>query len=291
MDSSLSLSTVRAALEDGASWDPLDEDGIARLAHHALFFAGRGHGSIGPLLENFYPEYAKRVVAERRAEVFARVRGLIHEGVLRGGILPIPLCHDGDAGIVATAARDIAALDVVEPASGTRGADLVLKLVITGSVANPGAALGGLLARGDEGVNVKLVALRPALALKWADRALGAMASAPTGYVFASTVEFWLQWLEGLVALLPDSARVFDQAARALARLRETMIEPVVLRARRPPCLGAETAALEVPLASFTASIAPRLRVLAEVAGECEGLKRVLAAWLGDAAPANPGPA
>jgi len=288
MDSSLSPNTVRAALEDGASWDRLDEEGLAGLAHHALFFAGRGHGPIGPLLENFYPEYAKRVVTERRAAVFARIRCLILEGVLRAGILPTVLCHDGDAAIVSTAARDIAALDVVEPATGTRGADLVLKLVITGSVANPGAALGGLLARGDESVNAKLAALRPALALKWADRALGAMASAPTGYVFASTVEFWLQWLETLAGLLPDSGRVFDQAARALAYLRETMVEPVVLRARRPPCLGAETAALEVPLASFTASIAPRLRVLAEVAGEYEGLSRVLGAWLGDVRQADP---
>jgi hypothetical protein len=291
MDSSLSLSTVRAALEDGASWDPLDEDGIARLAHHALFFAGRGHGSIGPLLENFYPEYAKRVVAERRAEVFARVRSLIHEGVLRGGILPIVLCHDGDAGIVSTAARDIAALDVVEPATGTRGADLVLRLVVTGTVANPGAALGGLLARGDEAVTAKLGALRPALALKWADRALGAMASAPTGYVFASTVEFWLQWLEALAGQLPDTARVFDQVARALALQRETLVEQVVLRARRPPCLGAETAALELPLAAFTASIAPRLRVLAGLAGESDGMRRALAAWLGegpDGKPATP---
>jgi len=283
MDSSPSPASVRAALEDNASWDRLDEGGLARLAHHALFFAGRGHAPVAPLLDTFYPEYAKRVATERRAEVFARIRSLILDGVLLAGILPIVLCHDGDAAIVATAARDVAALEVVEPATGTRGADLVLKLVVTGSVANPGAALGGLLARGDEGINAKLAALRPALALKWADRALGAMASAPTGYVFASTVEFWLQWLEALAGLLPDSARVFDQAARALAHLRETMIEPVVLRARRPPCLGAETAALEVPLASFTDSIAPRLRLLAEVAGECEGLNRVLAAWLGDA--------
>src|SRR5262245_22505339 len=268
MDSSLCPTTVRAALEDGASWDRLDEDGVARLAHHALFFAGRGHGPIGPLLEGFYPEYEKRVATERRAQIFGRVRSLILEGVLRPDILSIVLCHESDAAIVSTAAREIAALEVVEAASGVRGVDLVLKLVVTGSVANPGAALGGLLARGDEGVNAKLAALRPALALKWADRALGAMASAPTGYVFASTVEFWLQWLEALVGLLPDSERVFDQAARALASLRETMIEPVVLRARRPPCLGAETAALEVPLATFTESIAPRLGTLARVAGK-----------------------
>jgi hypothetical protein len=285
MDAPLCPDTVRAALEASADWDLLDEDGIARLAHHALFFAGRGHGPIAQLLDAFYPEYANRVVTERRAEIFGRVRSLIYEGVLRGGVLATVLCHDSDPGIVSTAARDIAALDIVESASGTRGGDLVLKLVVTGTVATPGAALGGLLARGDEAINAKLVALRPALALKWADRALGAMASAPTGYAFASTVEFWLQWLEALAGQLPDAARVFDQAARALALQRETLVEPFVLRARRPPCLGAETAALEVPLATFTASIAPRLRVLAGLAGESDGLRRALAAWLGDPAP------
>jgi hypothetical protein len=291
MDAPLCPDTVRAALEDSAGWDLRDEDGIARLAHHALFFAGRGYGPIGALLDAFYPEYAQRVVAERRNEIFARVRSLIYEGVLRGGLLPTVLCHDGDARIVSTAARDIATLDIVEPASGTRGGDLVLKLVVTGAVAVPGAALGGLLARGDEAINAKLLALRPALALKWADRALGAMATAPTGYTFASTVEFWLQWLEALAGQLPDATRVFDQAARALAFQRETLIEPFVLRARRPPCLGAETAALELPLAAFTASIAPRLRVLAGLAGESDGLRRALAAWLGegpDGKPATP---
>jgi hypothetical protein len=286
MDAPLCPDTVRAALEDSAGWDRLDEQGIARLAHHALFFAGRGHGAIGPLLETFYPEYAKRVDAGRRSEIFARVRSLIYEGVLRGGVLPTCLCHDGDPAIVSTAARDLAALDVVEPATGTRGADLVLKLVITGAVAVPGAALGGLLARGDDAVTAKLAALRPALALKWADRALGAMAAAPAGYLLASTVEFWLQWLEALAGELPGSARVFDQVARALAFQREAMVEPFVLRARRPPCLGAHTAALEVPLAAFTASIAPRLRVLAELARECDGMNRALAAWLGDGHPA-----
>ena len=62
------------------------------------------------------------------------------------------------------------------------------------------------------------------------------------------------------------------------------MIEPVVLRARRPPSLGAETAALEVPLAPFTASIAPRLRVLAGLAGDSDGMSRALDVWLGNVA-------
>jgi hypothetical protein len=285
MDAPLTPDSVRAALEDTAGWDRRDDAGIARLAHHALFFAGRGHAALDGLLGAFYPEYAKRVAAERRGQVFARVRSLVYEAVLVGSVLPCFLCHDPDAGIASTAARDMASLDLVEAASGARGPDHVLKLVITGAVANPGAALGGLLALGDETVNAKLVALRSALALKWADRALGAMASAPTGYVLAATVEFWLQWLESLAGELPGAARVFDQAARALALQREAMVEPVVLRSRRPG------AALEVPLAEFTASVAPRLRVLAGLAKGSEGFGRVLAAWLGEDGDPGAGPA
>lgn len=280
--------SIRSALEDTAAWDGLDEKGLARLAHLAMFFAGRGHAPLDPLLCTFYPDYATRVPAARRAGVFHRIRTLVHDGVLSGSVLTYFLCHDPDPDIASVAARDIVAVDLVESASGTRGADFVLKLVVTGAVANPGAALGGLLARGDEAINAKLVQIRPALALKWADRALAAMARAPTGSVFAATVEFWLQWLEALAGELPGSARVVDQAARALAIVRETMIEPVVLRVRRPARLGAETASLEVPLATFTASIAPRLRVLAELAGDSDGARRLLAAWLGNGADAAP---
>jgi hypothetical protein len=279
MDAPLTPDSVRAALEDTSSWDRLDDAGIARLAHHAIFFAGRGHAAVDTLLGAFYPEYVKRVAAEGRQQIFARVRSLVHETVVVGSVLPCFLCHDPDAGIASTAARDIASSDLIEAASGARGPDYVLKLVITGAVANPGAALGGLLALGEEAVNAKLVALRSALALKWADRALGAMASAPTGYVLAATVEFWLHWLESLAGDLPGTARVFEQAARALAVQREAIIEPVVLRNRRP---GAGGTALEVPLAEFTRSIAPRLRVLARLAHGSEGFGRVLVAWLGE---------
>ena len=160
----------------------------------------------------------------------------------------------------------------------------MLKLVITGAVANPGAALGGLLARGDDGVTAKLTALRSALALKWADRALGAMASAATGYVFASTVEFWLQWLRRSPASSRARPGLRPGGARPRIPARD---DDRAGRAPRPAAafLGAETAALEIPLAAFTASIAPRLRVLASVAGECDGIRRAIAAWLGEPAP------
>ena len=97
MDAPLTPDSVRAALEDTAGWDRLDDAGIARLAHHALFFAGRGHAAVDNLLGAFYPEYVKRVAAEHRQQIFARVRSLVYDAVVVGSILPCFFCHDPDA--------------------------------------------------------------------------------------------------------------------------------------------------------------------------------------------------
>jgi len=283
MEEFLTPETVLADLRHTAIWGGLDDEGIARLAHHALFFAGRGHAALNPLIAAFYPEYASRVADQRREEVFARIRGQVHEGLLRPGVFLHFLCHDPDLGIVSAAAREAASLGLVEEPDGARGADWVLKLVVTGSVVNSGAALGGLLALGDEAVNTKLAVLRAGLALPWADRALGQMASCTTGYAFAATVEFWLEWIETLAAELPESARVFDWAARALLAQREAMIEQTILRGRSPARErpNGDHGAGELSVAAFAESIGPRLRALVPAARHSETFLRAVAAWTG----------
>jgi hypothetical protein len=294
MEEFLTPETVLADLRYTAIWGGLDDEGIARLAHHALFFAGRGHAALNPLIAAFYPEYAGRVAGARREEVFARIRGQVHEGLLRSGVFLHFLCHDPDLGIVSAAARDVACLELVEEPDGARGADWVLKLVVTGSVVNSGAALGGLLALGDEAVNAKLAVLRAGLALPWADRALGQMASCATGYVFASTVTFWLEWMEALATELPEAMRVFDWAARALLAQRDAMIEQTVLRGRLPvrERSNGGHGPGELSVAVFAASVGPRLRALVPAARQSETFLRAVAAWsgtrdAGDGVPLN----
>jgi hypothetical protein len=279
----LTPETVLADLRHTAIWGGLDDEGIARLAQHALFFAGRGHAALNPLLAAFYPEYANRVAGERRAEAFARIRSQVHDGLLRPGVFLHFLCHDPDLEIVSGAAREVASLGLVEEPDGARGADWVLKLVVTGSVVNSGAALGGLLALGDEAVNAKLAVLRSGLALPWADRALGQMASCTTGCVFAATVTFWLEWMELLAADLPEAGRVFDWTAHALLVQREAMIEQTILRGRVPARerLNGDHGAGEVSVATFAESIGPRLRALAPAARQSEIFLRAVAAWSG----------
>jgi hypothetical protein len=287
MDEFLTPETVLADLRHTAIWGGLDDEGVARLALHALFFAGRGHAALHPLIAAVYPEFANRVADERRRELFARIRGHVHEGLLQPRVLLHFLCHDAELGIVSSAARDAARLGIAEEPDGARGADWVLKLVVTGSVVNSGAALGGLLALGEDTINAKIAVLRAGLALPWAERALGQMASCTTGCVFAATVEFWLEWMEALAAELPVSTRVFDWCARALFAQREAMVEQTILRGRLPAREASEGAsnsgrgAGELSVHEFADSIGRRLRALLPAARSSEAFLRAVAAWAG----------
>jgi hypothetical protein len=279
---------VLSDLRHVAIWGGLDAEGLARLAYRALFFAGRGHTQIDSLIPALYRVYAGRVSDERRGEIFARIRDFAHVGLARSQVLVHFLCRDPEPGIVSTAALDIACLAVAEGPEGVVGADYVLKLTVSGMVLNPGAALGGLLALGDENVNWKLDMLRAALAHPAADGALAQMASCATGYVYATTVDFWLEWMEALAADFPDSRRVFDWAAHALARQREAMVDEIILQGKRIypiPSSGEihEPGFREIPLVAFADSIAPRLLALEPLVRESEKFQRVLTAWLGRA--------
>ena len=292
MQEVISPETVLADLKHTAIWGGLDDDGLATLAHHALFFAGRGHAELNPLLAAFYPEYANRIPEERRWRIFSRIRSLVYERVLRADVLVHFLCHDPDLEVASTAARDAALLGLAEEPGGARGADWVLKLVVTGSVQNSGAALGGLLSLGDEAVIGKLATLRCGLALPWADRALGQIASCAAGDLFAPTVEFWLDWMENLAPDLPGAARVFGWTAHALVQLRGAMLEQTVLKGRSPTrACGPQNGAAgngEIALSDFARRIGARLSALAPRARPSEHFARALAAWLGAQGSSTP---
>jgi hypothetical protein len=275
---------VAGDFENRDDREQLDHARLARLAGSALFVAGRGETELHPLLAAYYPEYAKRVPADERARIFARIRNQVREGVLACDVLVHFLRGDPERCIAAETAFELAWLDVTEAGGGAHGADYVLRLVVERAVANPGAALGGLLALANRGVNAKLAVLRPALALPDADAALEQMAKCARGYVHAATVEFWLEWMEALVASLPGSQRVLDRAADALVCQREEMVERIVVDGYRivpAPRRGDlhDAGTRKIPLGEYAASIAPRLAAIAGAAPESENVRRALAAW------------
>jgi hypothetical protein len=257
---------------------------MVALATRALFLLGRGHAGLQPDFTAFYPEFVERVGTDARREIFERARDHARSGLLRSDVLVHFLRLDTDRGIVAEAAFDTARIGVPAPEGTARGADYVLKLVVTGAVANAGAALGGLLALADGEVNRKLALLRPALALPDADAALVEMGRYVHAHVHVATVEFWLDWLEALSVESPAAQRVFDRAAEALLAQRQAIHGDVVFDgswiARWPDAPVHDFSRVrELPLSRFAATVAPRLAALAGAAPRSADLRRALAAW------------
>jgi hypothetical protein len=286
MDQSLTPHAVFFNLNSQATIRDLDDATLARLAADALFYLGRGHGEYELSLSDLYPAYARRIPDARRFEIFARIRDHAFEGLLLGKVLAQFVRLDPAPKIVSTAALDMACLNVAESARAPRGAELVIDLVVADQVVNPGAALGGLLALGDRAVNRTLTALQPTLVLPGTEGVLAQFASCATGYVYAATIEFWLDWLEALAHDLPESRGAFEWVAHGLARQREAMLEHVVLEGKRivpTPLSGTvhEPDFREIALDAFAASIASRLRTLAPYARDSDNFRRALTAWLG----------
>jgi hypothetical protein len=274
------MSELQAYLAGAAQ----DDAFVGRLATRALFLLGRGHAELAPGFTTFYPMFAQRADAGSRRQLFERMREHARSGLLRSDVLVHFLRLETDRGIVAEAAFDTARIGVPAPDGEARGAGYVLALVVTGSVANPGAALSGLLALACDDVNAKLRLLRPALALCAADSALREMTRPAQNHVHVATVEFWLEWLESLAGDLPAAQRVFDHAADALAALRRTIRGQFVYEGSwvAPPseAAGDPVGTRELPLGRFAASVTPRLAALATAAPESPSLRRALAAWL-----------
>jgi hypothetical protein len=275
---------VSAALRSHAAGSSSDDGLMAALAARALFLLGRGHVGLQPEFASFYPRCVERVGTDARRQLFKSVRDHARSGLLRSDVLVHFIRLETDREIVAEAAFDAARIGVPAPSGATRGADYVLELVVTGAVANAGAALGGLLALADDEVNRKLALLRPALALPDADAALAEMGRYARAHVHVATVEFWLDWMEALLVELPAAQRVFDRAAEALLAQRRAIHGEVVFdgswTAPLPDAsVHGSSSARELPLSRFAAAVAPRLAALAAAAPHSADLRRALAAW------------
>ncbi|MCU0804932.1 MAG: hypothetical protein MUF79_07575 [Burkholderiales bacterium] len=272
-----------AAGKAADDWTTLGPKELARLTSGALVLAGCGDVEVDESLRSLYREYAARVADDERRRTFEAIRDHVRNGGLRSAVLAHFLTGDTDNWIVSEAAFEVASLNVALVPSAARGADVVLELAVTGRLANAGAALGGLLAVANPDINDKLRTMRAALELPEADPVLEQMALAARSYAHAATVEFWLDWMEELSTRLPNTRGAFDRAAEALLRLREAMVERVVLHGHRSP-LTASFRALHdtgraLPLDRYAASIAPRFAALADAAPDCETLHSAMLAW------------
>jgi hypothetical protein len=216
---------------------------------------------------------------ELRREIYQHVVGFQEHASLNPvASLPFIFC-DPDTWICCNATIEyVSTARLIDGDPMTRVKE-VIRMIAGGQLANPGAAFGGLLFLGDARVCQLLLPLRDGLMDYEARAAVGCC----TGYLHASTIEFLLDWLEGMNGNASDG--LFGIVAGGLGYARKLMQEPFVATGERPfpgtsvtPEEGRRMAR-KVSIDEYTAGIAPRLRALERSEPDPKVMPQILKIW------------
>lgn len=214
---------------------------------------------IAPLAQ-FYRGFVMKTPEDRRLGIYRHVASLAESQVVSvNAFLPF-LGEDDSRAVVSTATIDYVSLGPLTDGDPMSRVKDVVGMIESKFLENEGAAFGALLNLGDDRVCRLLVPLRDTL-----DK--GAVAEATdctTGFIYSSTAEFWMDWLEGLEG--DDRDGMFGLVASGLALLRKrARITDRVFTGRRPfPTTGAsknEGQALrrEIPYPDYLKRIVKRM--------------------------------
>lgn len=210
-------------LRDPARAATLSEEELDTLVARAALLSGKANDGelIGPVRE-IYEIFKDRATPERRRDNYLATSTSALARRTGAGALLAYLLHEDIPGIVATAALDYAVLRPLADGDALTGPREVLRLALDGAVANGAAAIGGLLMMGDPRVNALLVPIRR----KIQDGDVAVVGRCQTGFMFSSTIEFYLDWLEELMGAGKDGP--FGSLAGALCRMRMGALVPSV---------------------------------------------------------------
>jgi hypothetical protein len=232
-------------------------------------------------LKEFYSRRFLPVPVERRSQVYGHVAGMVEnvDFVSPNAFLPF-VVGDDDRMIVATAVIDYVSLAPVsadDPMSEVRE---IVGLIDGGALRNEGAAFGALLHLGDPRVCKLIWPLRDTLDIDTLKDAVNCQ----TSFISACTVDFYVDWLEGLVGDIGDGA--FGLAAAGLASVKRMSAVNEVFTGLRPfPFTKTMTRediraiAKPIPLADYVERIAPRLFALERSELPPRVMPDVLIAW------------
>jgi len=235
---------------------------------------------IGPLGQ-FYRQFILKAPEEKRLEIFNHVKGMVEntDFVSANAFLPF-IVEDTGRGIVSTAVIDYVSLAPLTNADPMSRVKDIVGLIESGRLQNDGAALGALLFLGDDRVCKLLVPLRDTLN----ENSVREATHCWTGLIYSSTVDFYMEWLEGLEGDFWDS--LYGLVASGLLLVaRGATIKDRVFTGRRPfpvNSVSKEAWALmrkEMPIESYLKRIQGRLHDLERSEPSPRVMPHVVAEW------------
>jgi hypothetical protein len=243
-ESEQAMSELRVIWEQSDRWAHLDDAQLERLFFFACVHYGRtcAPQDIVQLMQ-LYPLVAERLGVTVRTQVLLAVNDVVEQGTITvNAFLPF-IQMDPELGVISSAALDFAMsmpLHDGDPLTGT-------KYLLSDVVGLPNyervrvGTLIGLLLLGDRRVTRLLD--RCWLGLSSAGR--NQLSHAYSGWTYASTLEFFLDWLEDTQAREDESE--FGMVAAAIANARAHSQHPTVLDIERQfPADASGAAAIQV---------------------------------------------
>jgi hypothetical protein len=240
---------------------------------------------ITPLRRMYDDLVSNGMSVEQRGEVLQCISTMVEntKSMTVNAFLPF-ICQDPDRGIVSTASVDYVSFGPLLDNDPMAFPKELIQLIEDGEVRNAGAVFGAMLVLGDPRLCKLLWPLKDQLSYEEANEA----AQCTSGFVSAATIDFVLDWMEGLDGAAEDA--LFGSLASHLGLQRRHMQVPFVATGLRPfPVTSVtpdEYRAMRkwIPVEDYVANLAPRLLALAQAEPEPKAMPLILREW-GIAAP------
>jgi hypothetical protein len=233
---------------------------------------------IGPLAK-LYQTLKTKMSEQRRYAVYRHVFDFVENSpVSVNAFLPF-IVHEDAGFIAATAVIDYVSLGPLtndDPMSRVKD---IVGMIENNTLKNEAAAFGALLHIGDKRVCDLLVPLRDSLD----PPAVKIAVNSGTGFIHSATVEFYLDWLEGLEGTYEDGT--FGIVASGLALLKKkSHLDQIATGHRLFPVSGLKSGEWKrslkpMPLSDYVPRISSRLYALERAEPPPRVMPHVLNAW------------
>jgi len=258
----------------------LETDEFSRLIREAtVLYGAHSDERLPNVLDVFYPLYRDEEDEPSRLHDFYRtIVNAIEEGLTGHNALRVFLLYDDSPALVSTAALDFAVYHPLVNGDLMTGPKAVLEMFNENTVECRAGLFKGLMLLGDDRLFHLLREARRELTPLEARIVCGP----GSGFLFGSTVNFLIDWLEETEA--DEDEGTYGLIAAALGNLPRTANAPVVVAGRRRFPVDPDGEILEegfkkIPLEDFAETIEPRLRAIAEREPPPQVMPIVLSAW------------
>jgi hypothetical protein len=279
-DTEAELGELLATIDDPERYVSLEVDDLGRLIQAATLRYGDHHDDhLKKVLDVWYPSFRdKEDESARLHEFYRTVVNAVERGTAGHEAIKVFLLHDDSPALVSTAALDYSVFHPLQGEDPMTGPKAVLKMFAENNVECRAGLFKGLMLLGDDRVFGLLRGYRQRLTSEETRVVCGP----GSGFIFASTIEFLIDWLEE--AEENEDEAVYGFTAAALGNQPRMATVPVVVSGRRRFPVDPNGEILEegferIQIEDFAQTIEPRLRAIADREPPPQVMPLVLGAW------------